>query len=319
MNTHRLFLKIGVLFFLVVNLGSPPRAQAQPSPGDRVVFLGDSITQAGRYIEYLEMVYRLENPDSKPNWIPLGLSSETVSGLSEPGHAGGAFPRPDLHERLDRVLEKAKPTLVFACYGMNDGIYHPWSEERFESFRNGIQVLHEKVVSSGAKIVHITPPVFDALPIRQRVLPAGRERYEQPYEGYDDVLGKYSAWLLEQGQKEGWQVIDLHEPMLSEVERRRKEDPEFTFAKDGVHPNEAGQRLIANVILRSWGYPTIEAWEQKSSRFSDALKRVHEKHDLLRFAWLSHIGHKRPGVPKGESLDIVIPKVKALDESIVLP
>lgn len=319
MNTHRMFLKIGMLFFLLLNLGSLLRAQAQPSPGDRVVFLGDSITQAGRYIEYLEMVYRLENPDTKPNWIPLGLSSETVSGLSEPGHAGGAFPRPDLHERLDRVLENTKPTLVFACYGMNDGIYHPWSEERFESFRNGIQLLHEKVVSSGASIVHITPPVFDSLPIRQRVLPAGRERYEQPFEGYDDVLGRYSKWLLEHGKKEDWQVIDLHEPMLLEIQKRRKEDPEFTFAKDGVHPNEAGQRLIANVILRSWGYPTIEIWEQKSPRFSDALKQVHEKHDLLRFAWLSHIGHKRPGVPKGESLDIVIPKVKALDESIALP
>ena len=319
MNAYRLRFKFVTLFLIMLSLRGLPYAQAQPSPEDRVVFLGDSITQAGRYIEYLELIYRLENPNTKPDWIPLGLSSETVSGLSEPGHAGGAFPRPDLHERLDRVLEKTKPTLVFACYGMNDGIYHPLSEERFEAFRKGMRLLHDKVVRTGAKIVHITPPVFDALPIRQRVLPAGRDRYEQPYEGYDDVLGKYSAWLLEQGQKEGWQVIDLHEPMLAEVERRRKEDPEFTFAKDGVHPNEAGQRFIANVILRSWGYPTIEAWEPKSSRFSDVLKRVHEKHDLLRFAWLSHVGHKRPGVPKGESLDIVTRKVKQLDDSIVLP
>lgn len=319
MNTCRLHFQIGTLFLLALTLGKLPSTQAQPSPEDRVVFLGDSITQAGRYIEYLELVYRLENPNAKPNWIPLGLSSETVSGLSEPGHAGGAFPRPNLHERLDRVIEKTKPTLVFACYGMNDGIYHPWSEERFEAFRKGIRVLHEKVVKSGAKIVHITPPVFDALPIRQRVLPAGRDRYEQPYEGYDDVLGRYSAWLVEQGKNEGWQVIDLHEPMLEEIKERRKEDLDFTFAKDGVHPNEAGQRFIANAILSSWGYPSIDMWEKKSSRFSDALKRVHEKHDLLRFAWLSHVGHKRPGVPKGESLETIASKVKQLDESINLP
>lgn len=319
MNVYPSHWKIGTLILLFLSFGGLTPVQAQPSKEDRVVFLGDSITQAGRYIEYLELIYRLENPNVKPNWIPLGLSSETVSGLSEPGHAGGAFPRPDLHERLDRVLEKTNPTLVFACYGMNDGIYHPWSEDRFESFRNGKQLLHDKAIRSGARIVHITPPVFDALPIRQRVLPAGRERYEQPFEGYDEVLGRYSAWLVEQGKKEGWQVIDLHEPMLSEIEKRRKEDPEFTFAKDGVHPNEAGQRFIANVILRSWGYPAIETWEQRSSRFSDALKRIHEKHDLLRFAWLSHVGHKRPGVPKGETLESVTNKVKSLDESIVLP
>ena len=39
--------------------------------------------------------------------LDLGLSSETVSGLSEPGHAGGAFPRPCLKERLERDGESA--------------------------------------------------------------------------------------------------------------------------------------------------------------------------------------------------------------------
>ena len=50
--------------------------------------------------------------------------------MSEEGHAGGKFPRPDLHERLDRALPKTKPDLVFACYGMNDGIYLPLDEAR---------------------------------------------------------------------------------------------------------------------------------------------------------------------------------------------
>ena len=35
------------------------------------------------------------------------------------------IPRPDLHERLERVLTQTKPDLVFARYGMNDGIYLP--------------------------------------------------------------------------------------------------------------------------------------------------------------------------------------------------
>ncbi len=96
MNAYRLRFKFVTLFLIMLSLRGLPYAQAQPSPEDRVVFLGDSITQAGRYIEYLELIYRLENPNTKPDWIPLGLSSETASGLSEPGHAGGEFPRPDL-------------------------------------------------------------------------------------------------------------------------------------------------------------------------------------------------------------------------------
>ena len=76
-------------------------------------------------------------------FLDLGLPSETVSGLTEPGHAGGAFPRPDLHERLDRVLEKTKPDLLVACYGMNDGIYYPFSEDRFAKYKEGMLFLRD--------------------------------------------------------------------------------------------------------------------------------------------------------------------------------
>ena len=98
-------------------------AAAELPKEQRIVFLGDSITQGGAYVEFIEAALIAQYPDSDKIIIPLGLASETVSGLSEEGHAGGKFPRPDLHERLDRVLEKTKPQLVFACYGMNDGIY----------------------------------------------------------------------------------------------------------------------------------------------------------------------------------------------------
>ncbi|MBL9126282.1 MAG: hypothetical protein JNL97_01485, partial [Verrucomicrobiales bacterium] len=75
----------------------------------RVVFLGDSITYAGEYVEFVETWIRLSAPASSVDVGDVGLPSETVSGLSEDGHAGGAFPRPDLHERLSRVLDLTKP------------------------------------------------------------------------------------------------------------------------------------------------------------------------------------------------------------------
>ncbi len=94
----------------------------------RIVFLGDSITYSGHYIDYVEAVLLSQFPKSEFELINIGLPSETVCGLSEPGHAGGKFPRPNLHERLDRVLMKLKPDLIMACYGMNDGIYYPFSQ-----------------------------------------------------------------------------------------------------------------------------------------------------------------------------------------------
>ena len=82
--------------------------------GKKTVFLGDSITQAGTYVSFTSYYLQRFHPEKDFDIYPLGLGSETVSGLSEEGHAGGRFPRPSLFERLDRVLAKVKPEIVFA-------------------------------------------------------------------------------------------------------------------------------------------------------------------------------------------------------------
>ena len=122
------------ILLLLSGLASAVFAAASPPSASRIVFLGDSITHSGQYIEFVETVL-LANTDKHYEILDLGLSSETVSGLSEEGHAGGKFPRPDLHERLDRVLATTKPELVIACYGMNCGIYCRWMTRDFRNTR----------------------------------------------------------------------------------------------------------------------------------------------------------------------------------------
>jgi len=220
----------------------------------RIVFVGDSITYSGQFVDDVEMVVRRLSPASEFEFLDLGLPSETVSGLSEPGHAGGSFPRPTLHERLQRLLELTHPDLVIACYGMNDGIYYPFSQSKFEAFQQGIILLHERVLSSGAKIIHVTPPVFDAVPIRQHTLPAGRDEYRQPFEGYDTVLEHYSEWLIGQ-RKIGWTVIDAHSHLKHFLDQQRLKNPGFLLASDGVHMNDYGHWLLAQSLLNGLNVP----------------------------------------------------------------
>jgi len=108
-----------------------------------------------------------------------GYPAKQYPDFLEEGHAGGDFPRPDLHDRLDRVLEQTKPDFVFTCYGMNDGIYLPFSEKRFKKYKNGIERLHRKIEQSGAQVIHITPPIYD----------------ERKGAAYANVLDIYSDWL----------------------------------------------------------------------------------------------------------------------------
>jgi lysophospholipase L1-like esterase len=260
----------------------------------RVVFLGDSITYAGEYVEFVETYVRTHFPEATVELLDLGLPSETVSGLSEEGHAGGAFPRPDLHERLGRVLEKAKPDLVVACYGMNDGIYLPFDAGRFAKFQDGIQRLRERCAAAGAKVLHVTPPTFDEL--------------KGGHPGYSAALDRYSEWLLAQ-RAQGWEVIDAHFPMNRFLAERRRDDPKFALAGDGVHVNTQGHWLIAREILRHLGAPheivsadTPDAPLKSHPRGAEVLKLVQQRQRLLKDAWLTHVGHVRPGMNQGKPL-----------------
>ncbi len=283
---------------LLILLFANSVSAAEPPLEKRIVFLGDSITQAGGYVDVIEAALIAEYPDSTYSIISLGLSSETVSGLSEDGHAGGQFPRPDLHERLDRVLEKTRPQLVLACYGMNDGIYYPLSPERRRAFEEGMKKLHGKVTAAGARIIHLTPPVFDPLPIKSRVLGDGLEKYPQPWQGYNTILDAYSAWLTGQRQA-GWEVLDLHTLMNAALTERRKTDPAFTFSNDGVHPGAEGHRLMAQPVLEAWGLKANPDGTPMHPEGASILKAVQQKQALLRPAWLSHTGHQRPGIQPG--------------------
>jgi len=263
----------------------------------RIVFLGDSITHAGHYICHLETQFRLQHSGKAPEMINLGLQSETCSGLSEPDHP---FPRPDVHERLQRALEKTKPDVVVACYGMNDGIYSPFGETRFAAYQHGINRLIEKVQASGAKLILMTPPAFDPLPLRKqgKLLPLGSKKYSwfAIYAGYDDVLARYAQWIMQQADRVDM-VIDLHTPMNAYLRKKQATDADFTLSPDGVHLNEEGHQVLSTAILSAWGMGEPLRMPPKM------LKLVEQRQRLLHLAWLSHVRHLRPDVEPGLPLE----------------
>src|SRR5438445_9480884 len=71
--------------------GAAEKRAALPAKLKRVIFLGDSITYSGGYVALVEAYFVTRYPDRAIEFINIGLPSETVSGLSEEGHAGGQF------------------------------------------------------------------------------------------------------------------------------------------------------------------------------------------------------------------------------------
>ncbi|HTL10040.1 MAG TPA: SGNH/GDSL hydrolase family protein [Chitinophagaceae bacterium] len=298
-----------LLLFSYVQLFS----QQLDSSVHTVLFLGNSITYAGGYITAIETAFTLAHPNQSIQFINLGLPSETVSGLSEDGHAGGRFPRPDLHERLHRILGKVHADIVFACYGMNDGIYLPFNEQRFAKYREGMRWLHDTLAATGAKVIIITPPVFDEL--------------RGGHLGYAAVLDTYADWLLQQSKTTKWSVADIHYPMKKYLDAHRQQDSAagvdgFSLAADGIHPGEAGHWLIAKQLLRFLGerslasYASLASLTQQYKNGAAIASLVAAKQSMMKDAWLSATGHTRPEMNTGLPLQEALEKAKGLQEQI---
>ncbi len=257
----------------------------------KVLFLGNSITYAGQYVAMTESLFLSSHPKRKPQFINSGLPSETVSGLSEPNHADGKFPRPCLFDRLDNVLDKIKPEVVFVCYGMNDGIYLPFDAIRFEAYKNGIIRLHKRLVDRGVKrILWMTPPVHDDPQLRLN--------------GYNKVLDRYAEWLIGYAKMHSWEIIDLHFPMRRYLEAKIEKDAQFKLATDGVHPGELGHWLMAKEIVQHLmpDFPIESTWDDNLHNQPE-LRQLHtlvlKRQTMMKDAWLTYTGHKRPGLSKG--------------------
>jgi lysophospholipase L1-like esterase len=307
-------LKSYITIILILATHSMAMAQKQessPFPSDvkRILFLGNSITYAGDYVTNIEAYFISHYPAIKVEFINAGLPSETVSGLSEPGHADGKFPRPDLHERLSRVLKQTKPDWVFACYGMNDGIYLPLDEERFRKFKDGISWLHDELVKASVKkIIHLTPPVFD-------------ER-KGGHAGYAHVLDEYSDWLLTQRSIAQWNVTDIHGAMKLYQEDHIKKDSSFALAADGVHPGKTGHWLISKQILLYLGENDIAEAESITDALATVkngeqiLKLIDQRQKMMKDAWLTSTGHLRPGMNAGLPMRTAKAKSKKIKKDI---
>jgi hypothetical protein len=189
----------------------------------------------------------------------------------------------------------------------------------------------------------LTPPPFDPRPAiaagTARAAADGQGGFTGPYVGYDRVLARYGDWLLSQRDPVGWNVIDLHEPLRAAEATARQIDPAFALSGDGIHPGPLGHWLIARQILRHWHAdpdddfpPPITASRRSrgpasrtatgpstapaADRYAEVRKLITRRRKLLSDAWLTHIGHKRPGMEKGLPVEEATAKAEEISREI---
>ena len=293
------------LFIILLSFLVMPMANADHhllEKNRRILVLGDSITQGGHYVHYLDAWLVKKFPDRRYEVINAGVSSETISGLSEKGHAGGRFPRPCLFERLERVLAKTRPQLIIACYGMNCGIYQPLDPQRSARFQNGHLRLRAAAKQYGAEVLHVTPPIFD--------------NHDKPGFDYNSVLTAYSKWMAQQTDS-GWLVADLHTFMSQKIAAEKTKDKKFTVQRDRVHPNKQGHWIMAQAIISYFGDTNVSKFDNGSQILTKKNMDAVVKRSIA-FQKAIHAETKplRPGVPQGGTLSSARELAKTLETDI---
>lgn len=233
------------------------------SAQEKILFLGDSNTYRGHYIRFIDQQFKKTNAKNAPILIKSGVSGETASNLSEIDHPGR---RKYIIDRLDAELTKHNPDWVVACYGINCGIYHPFSKEHFTAYQNGIKELIAKVQQSGAKLILVTPPPYakkgpgltgNKTKDKALIQKANQEAkaniknnpalygYKNVFPYYDEIMSTYSAWIMKQAhpQKRIW-TLDIRTPLWAAAKQ--------SYGRDPIHYNKHGHQVIADTFVKNW-------------------------------------------------------------------
>ncbi len=196
--------------------------------GARVVFLGDSITQQGLYTAYAEDWLALRHPGRLLTCFNAGWAGDTVDGA---------------RLRFARDVAPLRPTVVSICLGMNDGGYAGPDSSRTARFACGLADLIGRVTALGAQPVLLTPGMSD-----DRKQPAwARIGYNQR------TLRLLADVTLSVARRLHCPAVDLHALMNAVAARGRRQDPDFTLAPDGNHPDAGGHLVMAMGLLNALG------------------------------------------------------------------
>tara|TARA_R110002049_G_scaffold4601_1_gene31675 strand:- start:63267 stop:64691 length:1425 start_codon:yes stop_codon:yes gene_type:complete len=210
-----------------------------PQDGETVVFLGDSITHQCMYTQYIEDFFYTRYPDRRIKFHNAGVSGDKAS---------------DALVRFDEDVAAYHPDYVTILLGMNDGKYEDFSAETFAEYETGMLQLIERIEAIGAKPIVLSPTMFDHGQVKRRqddeTWRFGSRSFS-PH--YNALMAFYGGWLLEQSANRNIPFVNLWGPLNEHTIAQRRIDPDFTLVADAIHPQGAGQMVMAFELLSQLG------------------------------------------------------------------
>lgn len=218
--------------------------------GERVVFLGDSITEQKLYTTYIEAYTVTRFPKETFNFWNSGWGGDTAwlrmrsfpdekALFAAEGDAQQKLIEAAVDGPLKRDVISFKPTVVLINFGMNDHHYEAFREDIFKAYIRSQAHLVKSLSTNNALVVLLTPQ-----PLEPRTGdPSSDVR--------NKALGQFVAGLKDVAAKEGAAFVNQFDPYMAIMRRAHTLDAGVCIGGgDEIHPGPAGHKLMAAIILK---------------------------------------------------------------------
>lgn len=242
------FFKIAFGSVLIALLAVNSIAEAPKfKDGDRICFIGDSITHQGGYHTQLLLFYATRFPQMRLETWNRGFAGDS---------AGGGV------KRYPWDIAPLKPTIATIMLGMNDvgrqlyaeGKSGPQVEAQrrkaIDARNANMGKLAALLAKDGTRIVFITPSLYDQ---------TGNQKSEKLF-GVNDALKACAEADRKLAAQYHAGLVDFNGPMEAINKAGQAKDPGFTIVgPDRVHPGPVGHLFMTYLFLKEQGVSPIVA------------------------------------------------------------
>jgi lysophospholipase L1-like esterase len=196
----------------------------------RIIFFGDSITELGvKPNGYVSIV--------RDSLRALGTEAEIIGE----GISGNKVT--DLQRRLTKDIIAKRPGIVFIYIGINDVWHYHFASRGLsgtpkDQYRTILTEIVREIQRTGAIVVLCTPSVIG-------------EKRDGTNE-WDGMLDEYASISRAVAEETSAMLLDLRKEFLDALQARNASNAEKNiFTYDGVHLNDAGNRLVADQVIKT--------------------------------------------------------------------
>ena len=235
--------------------GIMPHASAEIAvkSGDKIAFLGDSITAGG-----------WSNPAGYVRLVIAGLEANGIKAEPVPAGVGGHKSN-DMLARLDKDVLSKKPQWMTLSCGVNDvwhgkkgvplddaaaakpGEYDEKVADR-GTYKKNITAIIEKAAAAGAKPVILTATVIN----------------EDLGNAENARLAPYNDFLRSLAKEKQLPLADLNALFHERIKKENKPGAKI-LTGDGVHMNGEGNKLMAIGVLQAFGLNAAQIEKARAS------------------------------------------------------